>query len=206
MRRYKIALIGETNSGKTTLANYINSNEFAEITNSTVGAAFFAIKHDEKILELWDTSGQEKYAALTSQYYRNASIMLLVFDASNYRFENKLKYYLDETKLKVNEGIDYKIIVICNKIDLVDKSKLAELKKCVNDVVDFSNSRFNVIDYIEVSCKNKIGRDKLFERINSITDEQYKKKVENENKYNSQDSEVISFDSNYKESKCCPLG
>lgn len=215
MSRCKIALIGEVSAGKTTLAHYLSLNEFFESRSSTIGAAFHPIKHDNKNFELWDTSGQEKFSTLTSLYYRNASIILLVFDANNYQYENKLKYYLEETKLKVDDGNNYRIIIICNKIDLVNKSQLVSLKKRVDEIIVETNSKEHVAEYLEMSCKKKIGRDELLAKIVAIRNEQLGQKQQLESDYftfNKKDKEknkniiLLDSDEEYRKSKtqgCC---
>jgi len=171
MSRCKIALIGEVSSGKTTLGNYLRTNQFVE-ESCTVGVAFHSFKLDDKNFEIWDTSGQEKFSSLTTVYYRNASIILLVFDANNIRFEDKLKYYLDETKLKVESSKNYRIIIICNKIDLVSETQLANLKKRIDKIIIETNSSECVAGYFEISCKKKIGRNDLLSKIIEIRSEQ----------------------------------
>ena len=32
---------------------------------------------------MWDTAGQEKYRSLTSMYFRDANVALLVYDVTN---------------------------------------------------------------------------------------------------------------------------
>lgn len=202
---FKIALIGEANAGKTTLSTYVDSGRFVPFCPSTVGASYYAINYENKTFNLWDTSGQEKFAQLTSLYYRNASIMLLVFDASNPGFEKKLRFYLDETKYKVKEDNDYKIIIICNKIDLVNKERLIELRKQVNKIVEYSNSKDNVTDYVEVSSKNKIGREVLLNKINTIANDFYKKREDIQNQY-SLDDNIIDLEKQKrleKSGNCC---
>ena len=50
----------------------------------TIGAAFVPIdiykKGQNLTLNLWDTSGQEAYDSLTSQYYKGTNIAIIVID------------------------------------------------------------------------------------------------------------------------------
>jgi len=202
MNKYKVVLVGELDAGKTTLARYMCFNDFLDSTVSTVGAAYSHIKYDKNTsVELWDTSGQEKFANLTSLYYKNATIILLVFDCDNSRFENKLKFYLEEISNKVKEDNDYKIIIVCNKIDLVEKSNLNYLKKKINEIVDNSLSKDKVSYYIEISCKNKIGRETLIEKIIYFAQELQEKKSSYAITYNIDN--YVNLEDTNQEKKCC---
>lgn len=66
-------------------------------------------------LQLWDTSGEEKYKALTSVYYRNAECAILVFDL-NYKpsFEH-IPFWLENVYDQVGDA--HKVLV-GNKCDL----------------------------------------------------------------------------------------
>lgn len=41
-------------------------------------------------VELWDTAGQEKYAAVSSIYYKGADFVVMVYDLTNANSLNKL--------------------------------------------------------------------------------------------------------------------
>ena len=85
---YKIILIGDCGVGKSNLLQRYVNKEFTEDLNATIGAEFA-----EKIvvldngavikLQLWDTSGSEKYAAITKNHYRGAHGAILVYDVTD---------------------------------------------------------------------------------------------------------------------------
>jgi len=207
-KQHKISLVGEANAGKTTLAYYMTHDKFLLNSNSTVGASFNAIDYNEKKFQLWDTSGQEKFASLGSIYYRNSDVILIVFDSNNYRFELKLRFYLDEIKTKMNENSIFKLIIVCNKIDLIASSRLNDIKKRVKELVSLSMASDDVVDYVEISCKNKTGRDSLMTAISDACDNVTDKKNRIEKEYSLNDN-IIRLDGLNKvdklsnNSSCC---
>ena len=80
----KLLLLGDSSVGKTSILNKYISNKFDESSISTVGVDYmdkiidynkFKIK-----LQIWDTSGEEKFRTITKNFYRNADGLLVVFD------------------------------------------------------------------------------------------------------------------------------
>jgi small GTP-binding protein len=70
-------------------------------------------------LLIWDTAGQEAYRGLTSQYYRDAKIALIVFDLSNPVTLNAVKDW-HARLLDANQG-PVVVVLIGNKSDLPNR-------------------------------------------------------------------------------------
>ena len=68
--------------GKSCLSIRASKNEFNN-TKATLGFEFFNynIKYKNKIihLKIWDTCGQEVYLSLVNNFYRNASLAIIVY-------------------------------------------------------------------------------------------------------------------------------
>ena len=101
----KISLIGETAVGKTSIINKYIKNYFNDAQTSTTGAQFstrLISLCEEKIslrLEIWDTAGQERYRSLAKVIYKNASVIILVYDITNRSsFEELKNFWIDEVK------------------------------------------------------------------------------------------------------------
>ena len=88
----KVVIIGGCKSGKSELLNRAASNEYQEQYIATVGVDFrmFTTTIHDKVVrfQLWDTSGSERYRAITRAYYKGASVTLIVVDCTN---ENAIK-------------------------------------------------------------------------------------------------------------------
>ena len=115
----KTILIGESGVGKTSIiARYIN-NKYEEGIMSTHGANYISKnvefeEYNESInFQIWDTAGQEKYRGLTKIFYKDAKIIILVYDISNRKsFEEIKNYWYKQIMENSNEKISKIIIFI----------------------------------------------------------------------------------------------
>ena len=85
--RYDLISLGQTGVGKTSILERLSKDNFKEQVISTVGCdlTIYYIKYKEKKYELafHDTSGQEKFRALTKNFLRNKDGVLFVYDISD---------------------------------------------------------------------------------------------------------------------------
>ena len=83
----KVVVIGDSSVGKTCVSLRYLTGEFSSQTRPTIAAGFCNAKvklgKTDIDLLIWDTAGQEAYRGLTSQYYRDAKLALIVFDLTN---------------------------------------------------------------------------------------------------------------------------
>jgi small GTP-binding protein len=114
IQRFKIVLLGDNNSGKSTFVSRIRHNVFSEHINTT-NCDFFSKTYDvpgnlNKIkLLIWDTSGKEIFKQFTRQFIRNTDVVLLFFDINTVKDKNELKSYINDWLHYIN---DKKCIVI----------------------------------------------------------------------------------------------
>merc|ERR1712147_6896 len=88
--RIKVLLIGDSRSGKTTLADMFRKGKVSEIPCPTIGADFYKLKiklpdsftHKGRsaYLQLLDTAGQERYQSIAGKFYKNADCCVIVYD------------------------------------------------------------------------------------------------------------------------------
>lgn len=83
---FKILLIGESDVGKTCMAQRCKDNTFTFIKTLTFGKdnmkVTFQIDKKENeivILDIWDTCGQEKYKSVMSSFYVKASLAIIMY-------------------------------------------------------------------------------------------------------------------------------
>ncbi len=158
---FKVILIGESGVGKSSIMTKFITNEFKSAYQSTLGIEF-KVKEmliDNEIyarLRIWDTCGQERFRAITRQYFQNAQGVLLVFDLTSKDTVKKLNDWLNDLNQHVTE--DCVIFVIGNKLDIKtrDISISEEAKQFAND---------KKLNYFEVSAKTGSGIANIFEKM-----------------------------------------
>ena len=72
---------------------------FSFATKATIGVDFvrkeMTVKGNKLQLQVWDTAGQEKYRAITRQFYVGADGLLLVYDCTAPHTFHKLQDWLE---------------------------------------------------------------------------------------------------------------
>ena len=175
--QFKIILIGDQGVGKTSLVNRFMGYEFQENYACTINADFKikSLSMDEETgaeLTVWDTCGQEKFRAMTRQYFKDAHGIVLVYDVNDDNSFRGLSSWLKE--IKNNSNKDVSIVLVGNKIDLNDR----KISKEEANEFAFKNG----LIYYETSSKEGINIDTPFE---SLAKDIIKKIKENEeNEYN----------------------
>ena len=87
---HKVIMLGDSAVGKTCLVDSMIHQRFCGGPSTcTIGSAFHkvTVRNPETAqyskMDLWDTSGQERFHALGPVYYRNANLVLLCYDISS---------------------------------------------------------------------------------------------------------------------------
>ena len=209
--RIKIIIVGDKGVRKTEIIHQFFEEDFKDINEGGLGIDFYPkkIKYKGKDLRLqiWDTSGQEKYRGLIPSYARNADIVFLIYDiGSKKTFDNlpnwiKFIYSIEKTK-----------IVICgNKIDLkyrevnkkegekfAEKEGLGFFEVCSENRENIKNMFYNSIAELfildgEINNKKEFVKE-LFEEngINIINNDNFFEENNNEkNNNNIIDNNII---------------
>ena len=95
---YKVIFLGDVGVGKTTLHDLISRNA-READRGTIFSTYSLLRLGEECsLEFWDTAGQELYGILMSDYHQKTHICISVFDVTNLKSFERVKYWLDEFK------------------------------------------------------------------------------------------------------------
>ena len=153
---FKIAIVGPTNAGKSSLLNYLSKRDVAivsEIAGTTRDVIETHLNLDGYPVVVSDTAGireskneiEKKGIKLALNRAEDADLKLIIVDAKSVDFTSVLKELIDENA-----------ILVVNKSDLIAGNINNELKKH---------------DHILVSIKNNLNLNKLILKI--------KKKLEN---------------------------
>ena len=127
--KIKIAILGSCGVGKTCITTRYIKNEYNKETKSTDGANYqqkiFTRGNKTVQLDLWDTAGQEKYRSIGKHFYKDAYIIILVYDITREKTFNDIKeIWYDDVK---KNGEKYTVIALVgNKSDLYEEEKVEE--------------------------------------------------------------------------------
>jgi len=154
--RYKVAIIGDGNVGKTTLLRRFATGMFQESRIMTIGVDFQTVnvKSGDVSFKLtvWDLAGQERFASFRENFYRGARAVALVFDVTDRQSFEGLPRWLKEAKT----GVDHnRFLVIGNKIDM--PNRVVEAVEGKQYAASISAA------YLETSAKTGDGVARLFE-------------------------------------------
>lgn len=188
---FKIIVIGNIGVGKSCLSLKATKGIFLEEYISTIGFEFycFNVKVDDKIikLQIWDTCGQEAYRSLIKNFYRNASLAIIVYSVEDSQSFFDIDIWLKQIKTYGTSSC--KIFLIGNKIDTNDRKVSTEQGiKCKND--------FFFDCFMETSAKDGINTKELFVNCATILYEENQnlmKQIIEENSENN-NSINLSFD------------
>lgn len=121
---FKILLLGSIAVGKTAILSRYIKNEFLDIHKCTIKCDF-QVKvvnvnnTTQAKLSIWDTCGDEKYRAITRQYYKDAHGVLLVYDISDRNTFDNIDLWVED--IKNCAPADCVVTLVANKSDLNDK-------------------------------------------------------------------------------------
>ena len=117
----RISLVGDSGVGKTSLVYSFMNNEIPNISIPvTIGVEYnsknIKINSEDIKLNIWDTAGLERFRSITRAYYKKSNIFLIVYDVTDRKTFDNLKYWYDEI-IKLS-GKSILISLIGNKSDL----------------------------------------------------------------------------------------
>ena len=187
---YKILLLGDSTVGKTCFLLRYMEDSFIDLHMATIGLDYrlktMILEDQKKVkVQLWDTAGQDKFRAITRNYYKGASGIILIFDVTNIKSFENIKKWMNEIKEEISEKVS--IVLIGNKIDNVKERKITKEQgdKIANEIG---------IKFFETSAKTGEGiNESVFHLVKNIyeNDPEIKNKGQNLKKYKN------------KKRKCC---
>jgi GTP-binding nuclear protein Ran len=152
---FKLILIGDGGTGKTTFVKRHLTGEFEKKYVPTLGVEVhpleFHTNYGKIIFNVWDTAGQEKFGGLRDGYYIQGQAAIILFDVtSRMTYKNVPNWHRDVVRICENIPI-----VLCgNKVDLKDRKVKAKQ-------ITFHRKR-NQLQYYDISAKSNYNFEKPF--------------------------------------------
>ena len=200
----KILLIGDSYVGKTSLLLQYIERECPENHMATIGVEFrdkiIQIDNKKVKLQVWDTSGQERYRSITKNFYRNADGVMFVCDVTKEKTFDNIKNWLIDSEQNANNS-NFKKILVGNKIDLKEE-RVIDTQQLQN----FANKK--EMNFYETSAKDGTNVDHIFTELAKLiledkSDQQIKEEFSHKNRSLSVYSKESEESNNPKKKKGC---
>ena len=173
---FKIAIIGPTNAGKSSLLNHLSNRDAAivsEIAGTTRDVIETHLNIDGYPVVVSDTAGirdskneiEKKGIKLALDKAENADLKLIVIDAKSIDFKGVLKELMDQNA-----------ILVINKSDLLKEDLNSEIKNYEHVLISVKNN-LNLEDLI-LKIKNKLKNKFITSEDIFITRERHRQHLE----------------------------
>ena len=199
----KVVVIGDINVGKTNIIHRLMGEEFREM-ESTVGVEFAYLTKDNideedptksLAIQIWDTSGAERYRAITTSHIRSSDGAYIVYDVTNETSFTNLPFWYNLIKEATDD--DIVIYLIGNKIDLIyEQGRMVNKSLAVNFVREYS-----LQGYAECSAKTNENVEEIFQSFYKTLYKRNKNKLLEKTNKRINDTEKILRTKN--QNRCC---
>ncbi|MHA1696804.1 MAG: ADP-ribosylation factor-like protein [Candidatus Helarchaeota archaeon] len=126
--RPKIALVGFSGVGKTTITRLIRAEEIPMTHVPTLTGEIVTVKIGKLFFNLWDFAGQESFSFLWPDFIKDSDAVLIVTD-SQLKNIDESKFFIDLIKTEVPNA---RCGVIANKQDLPNAMPPEEVSRIFN--------------------------------------------------------------------------
>lgn len=168
----KVIFVGDSSVGKSCIINRYINNSFSNLVEVTLGCnsllKTITIDNYNIKFDIWDTAGMEKFRSLNAQFYKDANIVIFVYEIINLNSFNSIKNYWYNDVIE-NSNKNVILGLIGNKSDLyLENEEVSE-----EDARNYANE-INAVFKL-TSALNGSGINELFE----ILAKEYIKKYKN---------------------------
>ena len=210
----KVVLLGEAGVGKTSIIHQFTYHKFDPDCLSSISAQFDSKTIDYQgygaiKFDIWDTAGQERYRSMAKIFYKDAKVIIFVYDiTSEPTFDGLKNYWYEQIKLNCENNVI--LAVVANKNDLYDNQLISD-----EDGQKFADEIGAIFQ--STSAKNDSGIGKLFDNIgkkyidedfdykalDKKQKEKYEKKLSNQNENNDNKVKLGNTNNKSNKKKCC---
>ena len=155
---YKVLLLGNSYVGKTCILIRYSEDSFKENYDVTIGLNYriktMTIENNPVKMQIWDTSGEEKFKAIAKNFYRGAHGVPLVYDICEKNSFLDVKSWIEQ--IIENSDNDDIVMILCgNKCDNEKERKISK-----DEGENLAKSYG--IPFFECSAKNNININEIF--------------------------------------------
>ena len=161
-KEVKVILLGESGVGKTCIIERYMSNEFNSNLPSTLCSAYSIKKiirdNTLYVINICDTTGQEKYHSVTNLFVKGSNIVILVYSIDSVTSFNNLEYWYSMVVDNLKDT-EYILAIIGNKTDLFEEEVVSEEEG--KRFAESKNAKFQLVSAKE----DPDGINKLFDNL-----------------------------------------
>ena len=209
----KIVIVGNSGTGKTSFCNKWMKDKFIDEYQATIMSDFsykiYEYKGNYYKIQFWDIGGQDKNIYATKVFSKGAHGCLIVSDITNSETLDKALLWKKaiEENTKFIDGNPIPILLIQNKIDLVDKDNL----KNDEEISKFTETN-KFINYFRTSCKDGININESMDYLlSTIIDKLTQYSTVNNTPFDDENRNSIAYENPLaksqlllaKQNKCC---
>ena len=166
---YKVLLLGDTTVGKTCFLMKYTDKTFQDIHMATIGLDYrlktMKLKSGKDIkLQIWDTAGQDRFRAITKNYYKGSHGIILIYDVTNLQTFENVKNWVNQIREEASTKVV--IYIAANKIDMETERKVTKQEgERLAQELGFP--------FMETSAKSGININETFEDLVERIDKEY---------------------------------
>ena len=165
---YKVLLLGDACTDKSAFLMRYTDKTFQDIHMATIGLDYrlktMKLKKGKNIkLQIWDTAGQDRFRAITKDYYKGSHGIILLYDVTNLQSFENIKSWINQIREEASPNVV--IYLVGSKIDLEEERKVT--KKDGEKLAEELG-----LPFLEASVKSGINvnevLDDIVERIDDV--------------------------------------
>ena len=165
---YKVLLLGDSTVGKTCFLLRYCDKTFQDAHLSTIGLDYrlktMTLKNKKNVkLQIWDTAGQDRFRAITKNYYKGANGIILIYDVTNLQTYENVKNWITQIREETNPNVI--IYLAGNKIDIPEEERAVKTEEG-KEIADEYKLQFK-----ETSAKDGINVNEVFQELVEKIDE-----------------------------------
>lgn len=166
LNQIKVIIVGTYSIGKTALLHRWLYDSFTNEYVSTIGAQVLKKKvttsdQREVILNVWDTSGEERFSEVLSIFYNNSNAVFVCFDINNEESIKKIKNYVSSAHIR---SANCTFFLVATRVDLHedDRGKIDDILSLKEEELknEYENHQFYSC---VTSAKTGEGINELFQ-------------------------------------------
>ena len=157
-KSYKVLLLGNSSVGKTCILIRFSEDTFNDNYEVTIGLNYriktITLDNTPIKMQIWDTSGEEKFKAIAKNFYRGAHGVLLIYDICQKSSFLDVKGWIEQ--IIENTDNDEIVMILCGNKNDMEKERVISKEEGENLAKNYG------IPFFECSAKNNINIDEIF--------------------------------------------